>query len=63
VSDANVEAAGPMMKAGEVFDEEIEATEDTTENGEDIIEEARSMSKADVMIDTEIAKADHSDAT
>ena len=32
--DENVEAAGPMMKDGEVFDKDMGAQEDTTENGE-----------------------------
>jgi hypothetical protein len=62
VSDENVEAAGPMMKAGEVFDEEMGATEDTTENGEDKVEAAGSLSKAEEVIDKEIVTADHSDA-
>jgi hypothetical protein len=63
VRDENVEVAGPMMKAGEVLEEEMGATEDTTENGEDKVEAASSMSKAEEVIDKEIVTADHSDAT
>ena len=43
MSDEHVEAAGPMMKVGEVFDEEIE---DATENNEEKVETAGSLSKA-----------------
>ena len=41
--DEHVEAAGPMMKVGEVFDEKIE---DATENNEEKVETAGSLSKA-----------------
>ena len=35
MSNEYVEADGPMMKAEEVLDEEMGATTDTTENGEE----------------------------
>ena len=42
----NIKAAGQMMMAREVFDEEMGAGEDTTENGEAKVEVVCSLSKA-----------------
>ena len=55
-----VEAAGPIFKAGEVFEKEIGATEDNTDNGEE--SQLVLSSKAEEMIDNEILAADHRDA-
>ena len=60
VSDEYVEAAGPIFKAGEVFDKEIGATEDNTDIGEE--SQLVLRSKAEEMIDNEIGAADHKDA-
>ena len=60
VSDEYVEAAGPIFKAGEVFDKEIGATEHNTDNGEE--SQLVLSSKAEEMIDNEILAADHRDA-
>ena len=48
MSDEYVEAAGPIFKAGEVFDKEIGATEHNTDNGK---ESQLVLSKAEEMID------------
>jgi hypothetical protein len=60
VSDEYVEAAGPIFKAGEVFDKEIGATEHDTDIGEE--SQLVPRSKAEEMIDNEIGAADHKDA-
>ena len=60
VSDEYVEAAGPIFKAGEVFDKEIGATEHNTDNGEE--SQLVLSSKAEEMIDNGILAADHRDA-
>ena len=57
MSDEYVEAAGPIFKAGEVFDKEIGATEHNTDNGEE--SQLVLSSKAEEMIDNEILAADH----
>ena len=44
--DEYIKAAGQMMMAREVFDEEMGAEEDTTEIGEAKVEVVGSMSKA-----------------
>ena len=59
MSDEYVEAAGPIIKAWEVFDKEIGATEHNTDNGE---ESQLVLSKAEEMIDNEIVAADHREA-
>ena len=59
MSDEYVEAAGPIFKAGEVFDKEIGATEYNTDNGE---ESQLVLSKAEEMINNEIVAAHHRDA-
>ena len=60
VSAKYVEAAGPIFKAGEVFDKEIGATEHNTDIGEE--SQLVLRSKAEEMIDNEIGAADHKDA-
>ena len=52
MSDEYVEAAGPILKAGEVFDKEIGTTYHNTDNGEE--SQLVLRSKAEEMIDNEI---------
>jgi hypothetical protein len=55
LSDEYVEAAGPIFKAGELFDKEIVATEHNTDIGEESQLVLRSKAE-------EIGAADHKDA-
>ena len=55
----NIKAAGQMMMAREVFDEEMGAGEDTTENGEAKVEVVCSLSKAQEVFDKEMAADDN----